>query len=61
MAPTLTLHQGDAQVAYVEHPTEVARRAMLAAAEFETGRWPELFRRFADALPERPPIKREEG
>jgi hypothetical protein len=46
MTPTLTLHHGDAQAKYVEHPTEVvARRALLAAAEIESGRWPELLRR----------------
>lgn len=31
--PTLTLHQGDAQAEFEEHPTEIARRALMAAAE----------------------------
>ncbi len=32
---TLTLHQGDAEASFVEHPTEVARKALMAAAEVE--------------------------
>lgn len=60
MALSLVLHQGDAQAEYMEHPTEVARRALMAAAAVEVGRWPELLRRFGTALPERDPIKREE-
>ena len=38
MAPTLTLHQGAAHVEFVEHPTETAPKAPLAAAELEA-RW----------------------
>jgi len=38
MAPALTLHHGDLEAEYVEHPTEVARKALIAAAEVETGR-----------------------
>ena len=56
MAPVLTLHQGDAEASFVEHPTETARRALMAAAQVEGGRWPELCRRFARALPDRAPI-----
>ncbi len=33
MAPILTLHQGDAEASFVEHPTEVARKALIAAAQ----------------------------
>jgi hypothetical protein len=56
MAPVLTLHQGDAEASFVEHPTEVARKALMAAADLETGRWPELLRRVASELPFRAPI-----
>lgn len=58
MAPTLTLHQGDAHAEYVEHPTEVARRALLAAAEVEVGRWPALLREAARQMPDRRPLRR---
>jgi hypothetical protein len=60
MAPTLTLHQGDQRAEYVEHPIEMARRALLAAAELESGRWPELLRGTARNLPERGPIMKRE-
>jgi hypothetical protein len=59
MAPELTLHQGDAKTSFVEHPTEVARRALMAAAEVETDGWPELLRRSARALPCRGPLLRD--
>jgi hypothetical protein len=53
----LTLHHGDAQAEYVAHPMEVARRALLAAAELEdeNGRvdWPDWLRRIAASLPDR--------
>jgi len=52
MAPALTLHHGDQQAQYVEHPTEVARKALMAAAEVETADW-------ASALPHRPAIMKE--
>jgi len=60
MAPTLILHQGDAQAEYVEHPTEVARKALMAAAEIESGRWPELIRNAARLLPDRRSILKKE-
>jgi hypothetical protein len=56
MAPALTLHQGDQQAVYVEHPTEVARRALMAAAEVETFDWAQILQRVASALPHRPAI-----
>ena len=63
MAPTLTLHQGDARAVYAEHPVEVARKALLAAGdlEIESEEWRLRFRRVAAALPNRDrSIKREE-
>jgi hypothetical protein len=56
MAPFLTLHQGDQQAEYVEHPTEVARKALMVAAEVENPRWAALLVRFAESLPPRPAI-----
>jgi len=35
MAPILTLHAGDAKASYREHPIEVARKALLEAADLE--------------------------
>lgn len=61
MAPTLTLHQGDAQAEFVEHPMETARRAIMAAAEVEDDEWRSLLRRVGLSLPRRDPIKREGG
>jgi hypothetical protein len=58
---TLTLHQGDEQAEYVEHPTEVARRALLDAAAVETEDWAAVIRRAASALPRRGPVKNEEA
>lgn len=61
MPPTLTLHQGDGLRAdYTEHPIEVARKALIAAAEMESGRWPDLLRQTASLLPERSRIMRGE-
>ena len=59
MAPALTLHHGDRQAQYVEHPTEVARKALLAAAEVETPDWASVLQRVASALPHRPAIMKE--
>lgn len=57
--PTLTLHHGDAQAAYIEHPTVTARAALLAAAAVESDRrLASQLERFARALPDRPPILR---
>jgi hypothetical protein len=56
MAPALTLHQGDQQAEYVEHPTETARKALMAAAEVETSAWAGILQRVASALPHRPTI-----
>ena len=56
MAPALTLHHRGQQAQYVEHPTEVARKALLAAAEIEVPRWSALLIRFAESLPPRPAI-----
>ena len=63
MPPALTLHQGDAKAEYVEHPTEIARKALMAAAEVE---WKQdrpfayQLERFARTSPRREPIRREE-
>lgn len=59
MAVALTLYQGENKQEYVEHPTEVARRALLAAAEVESGWLVEVMRRFASALPPRAPIREQ--
>ena len=58
---TFTLMQGDAEQAFEEHPTEVARKALMAAAEVEIGRWPGLLREAAANLPDRPAIIRKEA
>lgn len=57
MAPALTLHHGDQRAEYVEHPTGVARRALMAAARVEHGRLADQLRRFAEMLPDRPVMK----
>lgn len=51
--PQLTLYQGDARREYAEHPIEVARAALLAAAQIESEEWAAVIRRFASALPPR--------
>jgi hypothetical protein len=56
MAPALTLHHGDQQAEYVEHPTETARKALMAAAEVETRDWASILERVASAMPHRPAI-----
>lgn len=56
MAPALTLHHGDQQAEYVEHPTEIARKALMAAAEVETLDWANILQRVASSLPHRPAI-----
>ncbi len=60
MAVVLTLHQGDAERTFSQHPIEIARRALLEAADFEERSggetsvdWAAPLRRFANALPER--------
>lgn len=56
MPPTLTLHQGDAQAAYGEHPVVTARKALMDAAEVEGSGDRHLasqLERFARALPKR--------
>jgi len=50
---TLTLHQGGASQRFEEHPVEVARRALLEAAEIEDETWSSTCRRVASLLPER--------
>jgi hypothetical protein len=52
----LTLHQGDNRAEYTEHPIEIARKALMAAADVERDDWSGVLRRFASALPERGPI-----
>jgi hypothetical protein len=49
----LTLHQGDQQQEFAEHPTELARQALIAAAAVEGEDWAYIIRRFARALPNR--------
>jgi hypothetical protein len=56
--PALTLHQGDNHREYEEHPTEIARRAMLAAADVEEGLLA-LSMRMAAELPNRECILRK--
>ena len=57
MATLLTLHQGDAHRIFTEHPVEVARRAVVEAADAEDAagqrEWAGIMRRFASALPQR--------
>lgn len=53
----LTLHQGDQEAEYEEHPVEVARRALLEAAKLEDDDWAHVMRRFAGALPDRSGIR----
>jgi hypothetical protein len=56
MAPALVVHHRDQQAVYAEHPTEVARKALLAAAEVETRDWASILERVASSLPRRPAI-----
>jgi hypothetical protein len=58
MAPALTLHHGAGEATFTEHPTEMARKALLAAAEIETPHLAAAMRRVAAALPDRPAIRR---
>ncbi len=53
----LTLHQGDAQATFVEHPTEIARKALMAAALVEAPRLADQLRCVAEALPDRAPFR----
>lgn len=45
--PILKLHQGDEAASFVEHPMEVARKALRAAADLETAEWAAVLLRFA--------------
>ena len=64
MATVLTLHHGDCTREFVEHPIEVARKALLEAAVLEEQRgdatsalnWADIMRRVASSLPERRPM-----
>ena len=56
---TLTLHQGDAAASFEEHPTEIARRALIAAAQVETGQLADHLRRVAETLPNRGSLRKE--
>lgn len=57
--PELTLHHGDAQASFTEHPMEVARRALKAAAELEPdGRMARTLTNIADDLPFRDRLAR---
>jgi hypothetical protein len=58
-ASALTLHQGGAEAVFEEHPTEIARKALMAAVEIETPDWAAVLQRFASALPHRVPIRKE--
>lgn len=57
MTSVLTLHKGDAKASFVEHPTETARKALMAAARVENGRLADQLCRFAETLPARRPIQ----
>jgi hypothetical protein len=56
MTPVLTLHQGKNRQECVEHPIEVARRALRAAAGVETGLLALSMLQAAESLPQRSPI-----
>jgi hypothetical protein len=56
MAPVLTLHQGDSEASFVEHPIEVARKALNAAADIESEQIAARLRRVAELLPVRTTI-----
>lgn len=56
MTPVLVLHHGDAQASYEDHPMEVARPALMAAARLERPRLAGQLRRIAQALPDRAPM-----
>jgi hypothetical protein len=59
----LTLIEGDEQRTFEEHPMETAKRALLAAAEFEDQfeddgcGWATILRRIGSAMPERRAIE----
>jgi hypothetical protein len=59
MATKLKLHQGDNTAEFEEHPTEVARRALRAAAEVEQGLLSLSMLQAAESLPKRDPIWRK--
>jgi hypothetical protein len=59
MPSALTLHHGDQQAMYVEHPTETARKALLDATQIESLRLADQMRRFADTLPDRRTVGEE--
>jgi hypothetical protein len=58
MAPVLTLHQGEQEQEFAEHPTEAARRALHEAAAIESPAWRDVMLRFASTLPRRAPIRK---
>lgn len=55
-----TLHQGDAEASFGEHPTEIARQALIDAAEVEGYPLADQMLRFAATLPERAQLARAE-
>jgi hypothetical protein len=55
---TLTLLQGNAEQAFEEHPTEIARKALIAAADLETGAFADQLHRFAATFPRRGAIRK---
>jgi hypothetical protein len=58
----LTLHHGDQEWEYVEHPVEIARRALNEAADLAWAEgdrdWGGIFARMASSLPDRLPIRK---
>jgi hypothetical protein len=58
---TLTLHQGDAEASFMEHPTETARKALIAAASVEKSCFADQLRRFAETFPDRGSILAKGG
>ena len=58
MAPMLTLHQGEAKQEFVEHPIEVARQLLMAAADREGDLVASELRLLASSLPRRAPIRK---
>jgi hypothetical protein len=59
---TLTVIHGNEQRTFEEHPNEVARKALMAAADVEEPLLAAALRRVALALPHRGPLAdRQEG
>jgi hypothetical protein len=60
-APRFTLHQGQSEATFEEHPTELARKALIAAAQIETPTLARHLHRIAELLPDRAPVRKAVG